>query len=82
LTNTPQFAPPGVTVGAPDFGQVNGTRFNDSAECPARVEAAFPDRRPSLGIAQTIRHCTMNAPELDEKRFIPSHGRVIATVTS
>ncbi|HYO81844.1 MAG TPA: TonB-dependent receptor, partial [Bryobacteraceae bacterium] len=29
ITNTPQFAPPGVTVGAADFGQVNGTRFND-----------------------------------------------------
>ncbi len=29
LTNTPQFGVPGLTVGAADFGQVNGTRFND-----------------------------------------------------
>jgi hypothetical protein len=29
LTNTPQFAPPGLTVGNADFGQVNNTRFND-----------------------------------------------------
>jgi hypothetical protein len=29
ITNTPQFAPPGLTVGAADFGQVNNTRFND-----------------------------------------------------
>lgn len=29
ITNTPQFAPPGVTIGNADFGQVNGTRFND-----------------------------------------------------
>jgi hypothetical protein len=29
VTNTPQFSPPGLTVGAADFGQVNGTRFND-----------------------------------------------------
>ncbi|MFN7919375.1 MAG: hypothetical protein U0Q16_04715 [Bryobacteraceae bacterium] len=29
LTNTPQFSLPGVTVGAADFGQVNGTRYND-----------------------------------------------------
>ncbi len=29
FTNTPQFSPPGLSVGAADFGQVNGTRFND-----------------------------------------------------
>lgn len=29
ITNTPQFAPPGVVFGNPDFGQVNNTRFND-----------------------------------------------------
>jgi hypothetical protein len=29
ISNTPQFSPPGLTVGAADFGQVNGTRFND-----------------------------------------------------
>ena len=29
ITNTPQFSAPGLTVGAADFGQVNGTRFND-----------------------------------------------------
>jgi len=29
ITNTPQFSPPGLTVGSADFGQVNGTRFND-----------------------------------------------------
>jgi hypothetical protein len=28
FTNTPQFAPPGLTAGAAGFGQVNGTRFN------------------------------------------------------
>jgi hypothetical protein len=27
LTNSPQFAPPGLTVGAADFGQVNNTRL-------------------------------------------------------
>lgn len=26
ITNTPQFSAPGLTVGAADFGQVNGTR--------------------------------------------------------
>ena len=34
FTNTPQFSPPGLTLGAPDFGQVNGTRFN----CPRNIQ--------------------------------------------
>src|SRR2546426_528139 len=41
LTNTPQFAPPGVTVGAGDFGQVNGTRYNDRRNVQLGLKLLF-----------------------------------------
>jgi len=41
FTNTPQFAPPGLTVGAADFGQVNGTRFNDRRNVQLALKLLF-----------------------------------------
>lgn len=41
ITNTPQFAVPGITVGAADFGQVNGTRFNDRRTVQAGLKLLF-----------------------------------------
>lgn len=41
LTNTPQFAPPGTTVGAADFGQVNGTRYNDRRTVQLALKLLF-----------------------------------------
>ena len=41
ITNTPQFSPPGVTVGAADFGQVNGTRFNDRRTIQLALKITF-----------------------------------------
>jgi hypothetical protein len=41
ITNTPQFAPPGVVVGNADFGQVNGTRFNDRRNIQLGLKILF-----------------------------------------
>jgi hypothetical protein len=41
LTNTPQFAPPGLTVGAADFGQVSNTRFNDRRNVQLGLKVLF-----------------------------------------
>ena len=41
FTNTPQFAPPGLTVGAADFGQVYGTRFNDRRNVQLGLKLLF-----------------------------------------
>ena len=41
ISNTPQFSPPGVTVGAADFGQVNGTRFNDRRNVQVGLKILF-----------------------------------------
>jgi hypothetical protein len=41
LTNTPQFAPPGITVGNADFGQVNNTRFNDRRNLQLALKLLF-----------------------------------------
>ena len=41
LTNTPQFSAPGLTVGAADFGQVNGTRFNDRRNVQLGLKLLF-----------------------------------------
>jgi hypothetical protein len=41
LTNTPQFSPPGLTVGTADFGQVNGTRFNDRRNIQLGLKILF-----------------------------------------
>jgi hypothetical protein len=41
ITNTPQFSPPGVVVGNADFGQVNGTRFNDRRNIQLGLKILF-----------------------------------------
>lgn len=41
VTNTPQFAPPGLTVGNADFGQTNGTRFNDRRNVQMGLKLLF-----------------------------------------
>lgn len=41
ITNTPQFSPPGLTVGAADFGQVNGTRFVDRRNVQVGLKILF-----------------------------------------
>lgn len=41
FTNTPQFAPPGITFGAADFGQVNGTRFSDRRNVQLGLKTLF-----------------------------------------
>lgn len=41
LTNTPQFAPPGLTVGNADFGQVSNTRFNDRRNVQLALKLIF-----------------------------------------
>lgn len=41
ISNTPQFSPPGVTVGAADFGQVNGTRFSDRRNVQVGLKILF-----------------------------------------
>ncbi len=41
FTNTPQFAPPGLTFGAADFGQVSGTRFNDRRNVQLGLKLIF-----------------------------------------
>jgi len=41
ISNTPQFSPPGVTVGAADFGQVNGTRFSDRRNVQLGLKIIF-----------------------------------------
>jgi hypothetical protein len=41
FTNTPQFSAPGLTVGNPDFGQVNGTRFADRRNIQLGLKVMF-----------------------------------------
>lgn len=41
FTNTPQFSPPGLTVGNADFGQVNNTRFNDRRNIQLGLKVLF-----------------------------------------
>ena len=41
FTNTPQFSPPGLTVGNADFGQVNGTRFADRRNIQLGLKVMF-----------------------------------------
>jgi hypothetical protein len=41
ITNTPQFSPPGLTIGNADFGQINGTRFNDRRNIQLGLKLLF-----------------------------------------
>jgi hypothetical protein len=41
VTNTPQFSPPGLTIGNADFGQINGTRFNDRRNIQLGLKLLF-----------------------------------------
>lgn len=41
ITNTPQFSPPGLTVGAADYAQINGTRFSDRRNIQFGLKVIF-----------------------------------------